>query len=120
MVFEVSARISTGSAAGLDLRNDGIDGRSLGRSVSEALIAACTSRAAPSILRLRSNCTVMLGEPSDDTEVSSVTPGMVPRLRPSGAAPVAAMMAGSAPGRLADTRMGASLPNVGPTGRGPA
>ena len=105
MVFDVSARISTGAAAGLNLRNDGIDGRSLGRSVSEALIAACTSRAAPSILRDRSNCTVIEVCPSEDTDVISVTPAMVPRLRSSGAATVAAMIAGSAPGRLAVTRM---------------
>ena len=102
----------------MNLRNDGIDGRSLGRSVSEALIAACTSRAAPSILRLRSNCTVMLVEPSEETEVISVTPAMVPRLRSSGAATVAAMMAGSAPGRLADTRMvGSSTFGMLATGR---
>ena len=100
------------------MRNDGIDGRSLGRSVSDALIAACTSRAAPSILRLRSNCTVMWSEPSEDTEVISVTPAMVPRLRSSGAATVAAMMAGSAPGRLADTRMvGSSTFGMLATGR---
>ena len=58
-VVEVSARIMIGVADGLDLRNDGRDCRSPGRSVSAALIAACTSRAAPSMLRLRSNCTVM-------------------------------------------------------------
>ena len=87
------------------MRNEGIEGRSLGRSTSEALIAACTSRAAPSMLRVRSNCTVIEVEPSEETEVISVTPAITPSWRSSGAATVAAMMAGSAPGRLADTRI---------------
>ena len=60
---DVIARIMIGVADGLDLRNDGRDCRSPGRSVSAALIAACTSRAAPSMLRLRSNCTVMRVSP---------------------------------------------------------
>ena len=48
----------------------------------------------------------------------SVTPAMVPRLRSSGAATVAAMMAGSAPGRLAVTRMvGSSTFGMLATGR---
>ena len=51
MVFDVSARISIGDAAGLTLRNVGRVGRSPGRSVSAALSAACTSRAAPSMSR---------------------------------------------------------------------
>ena len=94
-----------GVAAGLDLRNAGRDGRSLGRSVSAALMAACTSRAAPSMLRLRSNWTEMRVEPSELREVSSVTPGISPSRRSSGAATVAAMVSGSAPGRLAVTLM---------------
>ena len=57
------------------------------------------------MLRLSSNCTVIEVEPSEDTEVISLTPAMMPSWRSSGAATVAAMMAGSAPGRLADTRM---------------
>ena len=38
-MLEVSARIMIGVAAGLDLRNDGRDCRSPGRSVSAALMA---------------------------------------------------------------------------------
>src|SRR5262249_25708780 len=90
-----------GVAAGLDLRNAGDDGRSVGRSVSAALIAACTSRAAPSILRARSNWIVTRLEPSELREVSSVTPAISPSRRSSGAATVAAIVSGSAPGRLA-------------------
>ena len=44
-------------------------------------------------------------EPSEDTEVSSVTPAISPSRRSSGAATVAAMVLGSAPGRLAFTLM---------------
>jgi hypothetical protein len=102
-VFEVSARIRMGADAGLTLRNVGSAGRSPGRSLSAALIAAWTSRAAPSILRLRSNCTVIVAEPSEFDDVSSVTPGISPSRRSSGAETVAAMVIGSAPGRLADT-----------------
>src|SRR5262249_31509114 len=51
--------------------------------------------------RLRSNCTVMRDWPSEVTEVSSLTPEISPTLRSIGAATVAAMILGSAPGRLA-------------------
>ena len=118
MVFEVSARIRIGAADGLALRKVGSVGRSPGRSVSAALSAACTSRAAPSMLRLRSNWMVMLVEPSELVEVISVTPAISPSRRSSGAATVAAMIAGSAPGRLADTRMvGNSTVGMLATGR---
>src|SRR6266849_1061752 len=107
-----------GVAAGLDLRNVGDDGRSAGRSVSAALIAACTSRAAPSILRAISNWIVTRVEPSELREVSSVTPAISPSRRSSGAATVAAIVSGSAPGRLAVTLMvGKSTVGVVPTGR---
>ena len=107
-----------GVAAGLDLRNVGRDGRSLGRSVSAALMAACTSRAAPSMLRLRSNCTEMRVAPRELREVNSVTPGISPSRRSSGAATVAAMVSGSAPGRVALTLMvGKSTVGMLATGR---
>ena len=76
-----------------------------GKSVSAALSAACTSRAAPSMLRDRSNCTTMRVLPSELTEVSSLTPAMVPSWRSSGAATVAAITSGAAPGRLAEMKM---------------
>jgi hypothetical protein len=69
MVLEVSASTYTGAADGLALRNRGSDGRSLGRSASEALMAACTSRAARSILRPMENCSRMLVVPSELVEV---------------------------------------------------
>ena len=46
--------------------------------IATALMAACTSRAAASMLRLRSNCSVMLVEPRLLDEVISVTPAMRP------------------------------------------
>ena len=46
----------------------------------------------------------MRAEPCELTEVSSVTPAISPRRRSSGAAIVAAIVSGSAPGRLACTR----------------
>ena len=120
MVLEVSARIRIGAADGLTLRMAGRVGRSPGRSVSAALSAACTSRAAPSMPRSRSNWMVMLALPSELVEVISVTPGISPSRRSSGAATVAAMMAGSAPGRLAETRMvGNSIVGMLDTGRKP-
>src|SRR5262249_34787305 len=104
-VRDVSARIRAGDDAGLNLRKLGSVGRSPGRSAIAWLSAACTSRAAPSMLRLRSNWTVMDEEPSELTEVMAVTPAIEPSWRSSGAAPVAAIVLGSAPGRFAETRM---------------
>ena len=54
--------------------------------------------------RDRSNCTEMLAVPCELTEVSSVTPAISPSRFSIGAAIVAAMICGSAPGRLACTR----------------
>jgi hypothetical protein len=52
--------------------------------------------------------------------VISVTPGISPSRRSSGAAMVAAITAGSAPGRLAETRMvGNSIDGMLATGRKP-
>ena len=51
-------------------------------------------------------------------EVISVTPAISPSRRSSGAATVAAMVSGSAPGRLAETRMvGKSTVGMLATGR---
>ncbi len=119
-VCEVSARIMIGAADGLTLRMAGKVGRSPGRSVAAALRAACTSRAAPSMLRSRSNWMVMRVDPSELDEVISVTPGISPSRRSSGAAMVAAITVGSAPGRLAETRMvGYSTDGMLATGRKP-
>ncbi len=87
-------------------------------SAVAALIAACTSCAAPSMSRAMSNCTTMVAVPVPLLEVSSVTPGISPSRRSRGAAMEVAIVAGSAPGRLANTTMvGMSTLGSGATGR---
>ena len=89
----------------------------VGSSVSEALMAACTSRAAPSMLRERSNCMITVVLPSELLEVISVMPAIVPSDRSSGVAIVDAMVSGLAPGSAACTAMvGKSTCGSGATG----
>ena len=76
-----------------------------GRSTRVALIAACTSRAAASILRLRSNCRLMRVEAAPLDEVISLTPAITPSRRSSGVATLVAMVSGLAPGSRADTEI---------------
>jgi hypothetical protein len=88
-----------------------------GKSARAALMAACTSRAAPSTSRDRSNCSVMLAEPTPDCDVISVTPAIVPSRFSSGAATLVAMVVGLAPGSVARTLMvGKSICGSGDTG----
>src|SRR5450432_2541931 len=68
-------------------------------------MAACTSRAAASMLRLRSNCRVMEVVPRKLVDVISVTPAIRPNWRSSGVATEEAMVSGLAPGKEADTEM---------------
>ena len=56
--------IKIGASAGFTLRYEGLPGRYDGNWLRAALIAACTSRAAASMLRFRSNCKTMPVEPS--------------------------------------------------------
>ena len=105
-------------ALGFALRKFGRLGRSPGRSATAALSAAWTSRAALSILREMSNRIEIEVAPSELVEVSSMTPGISPSRRSSGAATVAAMVEGSAPGRFADTQIaGNSMFGSDATGR---
>ena len=81
-------------------------------------MAACTSRAAASMLRFRSNCSVMPVEPSVELEVISVTEAMRPNCRSSGVATADAIVSGLAPGRPAPTEIvGNSTCGSGETGR---
>src|SRR4029077_10260940 len=81
-------------------------------------MAACTSRAAALMSRLRSNCMVMLVEPRPLEEVIWVTPAMRPNWRSRGVATAEAMVSGLAPGRLAPTLMvGKSTCGRGATGK---
>jgi len=61
--------MKTGAAAELALRKRGNDGRSVGRSAMDALIAAWTSRAARSMSRPIANRNWMLVDPSELIEV---------------------------------------------------
>ena len=81
-------------------------------------MAACTSRAAASILRFRSNWRVTLADPRVLDEVISVTAAMRPNWRSSGVATDDAMVSGLAPGKEAFTEMvGKSTCGKGDTGR---
>ncbi|MNE16390.1 hypothetical protein D3C87_1658060 [compost metagenome] len=73
----------------------------VGNRLCAALIAACTSRAAPLISRSRSNCKMTRVLPSELIEVISLTPAIRPRARSSGVATDEAMVSGSAPGNEA-------------------
>ena len=86
MVLEVSARMRIGEAAGFDFRKLGSVGMSAGMSAAAALMAACTSWAAPTMSRVRSNWMAMREEPCELVEVSSLTPGNLaePALQRSG------------------------------------
>ena len=100
------------------LRKFGNVGKSVGKSASEALIAAWTSRAARSMLRPIANCSWMLVLPSPLVEVIWSMPEISPSRRSSGAATVEAMTEGSAPGRVALTRIeGKSTLGTEATGR---
>src|ERR1017187_5990992 len=80
-------------------------------------MAACTSRAAASMLRFRSNCRVILVDPRLLDEVISVTDAMRGNWRSSGVATDEAMVSGLAPGKPACTEIvGKSTCGRGDTG----
>src|SRR5271169_4724178 len=98
MVVEVSPSWIIGVSAGFTLRQYGFLGRFAGSCPRAALIAACTSRAAASILRFKSNCKVILVVPRLLDEVISLIPAIRPNCRSSGVATDDAMVSGLAPG----------------------
>src|ERR1700691_4390345 len=78
---------------------------------------ASTSRAAASMLRLKTNCRVTLELPRGLDEVISVMPAIWPNCRSSGVATEEAMICALAPGKPADTEMvGKSTCGRGETG----
>src|SRR5207244_3495 len=81
---EVRARIKIGASAGFTFRYVGLLTSPAGSWLRAALIAACTSRAAASMLRLRSNWRTTVVAPSKLLDVISVTPAMRPNGRSSG------------------------------------
>ena len=78
---------------------------STGSVPAAALIAACTSCAALSMLRSRSNCSVIWLVPSELAEVIVVRPGIWPNWRSSEAVIRVATVSGLAPGSWVVTRM---------------
>src|ERR1700761_938228 len=105
MESDCMPRNRMGASAGLTLRKVGGDGMFTGNCRAAAWIAACTSSAAPSMSRSRSNWMVTVVEPDELCDVIEETPGMVENCDSSGVATALAMVSGSAPGRLADTLM---------------
>ena len=93
---EVADSSMIGESAGFTLRQVGGEGRFFGSWPEAALMAACTSFAAPSMLRSRSNWIVMLLEPSEEVEVSWETPGIWANCRSSGCATDEAIVSGTA------------------------
>jgi hypothetical protein len=92
-----------GESAGLDLWKDGGAGNPGGSSGMASAIAVCTSTAAPSMSRSSENWSVILQLPVELVDVMESRPAMVVNCRSSGVATAEAMVAGSAPGRLAET-----------------
>ena len=68
-------------------------------------MADCTSWAAASMSRLRSNCSVTWLTPNELDDVITCSAGIWPNWRSSGAVTRAEMVSGLAPGRLAETWM---------------
>ncbi len=115
---DFSARNRIGKSAGLTLRKLGGVGSSIGRRRMAAEICDCTSSAAPSMLRLRSNCRTIEVLPSEEVEVIAVTPAMLENCRSRIDATEAAMVSGLAPGSCAWTWMvGKSTRGTAATGR---
>src|SRR5208282_1593435 len=80
-------------------------------------MAACTSRAAASMSRSKSNCNVMLVDPRELDEVISVTAAILPNWRSRGVATEDAIVSGLAPGNAALTEIvGNSTCGSGDTG----
>src|SRR5471030_1765144 len=103
--LDFSDRNRIGKSAGFTLRKLGGVGSSTGRRRSAAEICDCTSRAAPSMFRLRSNCSTIEVLPSEDVEVIAVTPAMLENWRSRIEATDEAMVSGAAPGSWAWTWM---------------
>src|SRR5436190_23671705 len=94
-----------GVSAGFTLLYTGGFGRSGGRSVSAALIAACTSCSATSSPRLSVNCSVITQLPLELVDVISFSPGIWPRNGSGGVVADAAVTSGLAPAETVKTRI---------------
>src|SRR6266568_3596132 len=92
-----------GRSAGFTFWKVGGEGRLGGSCRPAAEIAACTSWAAASRLRERSNCKVIAVAPRKLVEFIPVTPAIVENCRSSGVATEDAIVSGLAPGSDAVT-----------------
>src|ERR1700687_4895375 len=77
-------RVRIGVSAGLTLLYFGGFGRFCGRNPPATLIAACTSCAATSIGRSRTNCKVIVDVPNELVEFIGANPLICPNCRSSG------------------------------------
>src|SRR5260370_41745502 len=98
MVFDVRASVKTGASDGFDLLYTGGTGRSVGKKLCAALMAACTSCSATSIFRRNENCKTIDELPSELVEVICVRPGICPNCLSSGAVTADDITSGLAPG----------------------
>ena len=90
-------------SAGLLLLYVGGVGSVRGSRLDAALIAACTSCSAASMLRSRSNWSVICELPKLDTLVICVSDGICPNCRSSGVVTADAIVSALAPGRYVET-----------------
>ena len=87
----------------IDLGEGGRRGHARGQLAGACVMAACTSMAAPSMLRLRSNSSVICVDPSELMEVIDSIPAMVENWFSSGVATEVAMVSGIGAGQAAVT-----------------
>ena len=100
---EVSEIAMTAQPDGFAFQYTGGCGRSFGRFGPAVLIAARTAVAAASMLRARSNCTVIWVPPVALNEPISAMPGIIPTCRSRGWAREVAIVSALAPGSPAQT-----------------
>src|SRR5450631_3765248 len=105
MVFELMAMVRMGESAGLLLLYVGGVGSVAGSRLEAALMAACTSCSAASMLRSNSNCRVICELASLLTDVICEREGICPNCRSSGVVTAEAMVSALAPGSPVDTTM---------------
>src|SRR5262245_64008010 len=103
-VVDVMTRYKIGWSAGFTLVKVGGVGMPCGSSRAACVIAACTSTAAPSRLRLRSNSSVICVEPSELTDVIDSSPAIIENWFSSGVATEVPIGWGLELGRWAVTR----------------
>ena len=115
---DCTERIRIGESAGLILRIVGCAGKSLGNWPCAASIASSTSVEAASILRFKSNCSVIVLVPSTLVDVICVKSEICANWVSSGSATLDAIVSGLAPGYCVVTVMvGKSTCGSGATGK---